>query len=62
MALVTALRDGTASAFPGIGSPGVGQPGRLASGPAPRFLMPLVTLGWEGVQAHMGLRGFTRGH
>lgn len=41
-----------------------GQAGWLAGQllAAPRFLMPLVTLGWEGVQAHMGLRGFTRGH
>lgn len=39
MALAPALRDGTASTFPGIGTP------------APSLLMPLVMLGWEGVQA-----------
>ena len=62
MALAPGLGDGTASAFPGIGSPGQVSAWRGRSRPALRLLMPLVTLGWEGVQAPWGLRGFNRGH
>ena len=62
MALAPGLRHGTASAFPGIGSPGQVSAWRGRSRPALRLLTPLVTLGWEGVQAPWGLRAFTRGH
>ena len=62
MGLAPGLREGTASAFPGIDSPGQVSAWRGWSWPTLRLLMPLVTLGWEGIQAPRGLQGFTRGH